>query len=70
MAIEALDLREATDVATPATERTWHWGVLGVRERTVHLGGELEVWSEPRVSWGPAFIAYEAALSQDSSWQF
>src|SRR5262249_40679045 len=28
-------------------ERRGHWGLRGMRERTEHLGGELEVWSEP-----------------------
>jgi hypothetical protein len=42
---------------------------------TVHLGGKLEVWSEPRVGTEielrvPASIAYETVLSHDSSRQF
>ena len=42
---------------------------------TVHLGGKLEVWSEPRVGTEielrvPASIAYETILSHDSSRQF
>jgi signal transduction histidine kinase/ligand-binding sensor domain-containing protein len=56
-------------------ERIGHWGLKGMRERAEHLGGELEVWSEPGAGTEielrvPASIAYETALSPDSPWQF
>ena len=56
-------------------ERTGHWGLMGMRERAGHLGGELEMWSEPGAGTEieltvPASIAYEAVRSQDSSWKF
>jgi signal transduction histidine kinase len=56
-------------------ERTGHWGLKGMRERAEHLGGELEVWSEPGAGTEielrvPASIAYETVHSRDSSWQF
>jgi signal transduction histidine kinase len=56
-------------------ERTGHWGLKGMRERTEHLGGELEVWSEPGAGTEielrvPASIAYETPRSQGSSWLF
>lgn len=56
-------------------ERSGHWGLKGMRERAEHLGGELDVWSEPGAGTEielrvPASIAYEAALSQNGSWQF
>jgi len=46
-----------------------------MRERAEHLGGELDVWSEPGAGTEielrvPTSIAYEAALSQNGSWQF
>jgi signal transduction histidine kinase len=56
-------------------ERSGHWGLKGMRERAEHLGGELDVWSEPGAGTEielrvPASIAYEAVLSQNGSWQF
>ena len=53
-------------------ERTGHWGLKGMRERAVHLGGELEVWSEPGAGTEielrvPASIAYERVVSPSSS---
>jgi signal transduction histidine kinase len=56
-------------------ERIGHWGLKGMRERAEHLGGELEVWSEPGAGTEielrvPASITYETVLSQDTSWQF
>jgi signal transduction histidine kinase len=54
--------------------RTGHWGLKGMRERAEHLGGELEVWSEPGAGTEielrvPASIAYKTVRSQDSSWK-
>jgi signal transduction histidine kinase/ligand-binding sensor domain-containing protein len=56
-------------------ERTGHWGLKGMRERAEHLGGELEVWSEPGAGTEielrvPASIAYEEVVSQNNPWQF
>jgi signal transduction histidine kinase/ligand-binding sensor domain-containing protein len=56
-------------------ERTGHWGLRGMRERAEHLGGELEVWSEPGAGTEidlriPASIAYEAVTPQNNFWQF
>jgi signal transduction histidine kinase len=56
-------------------ERTGHWGLRGMRERAAHLGGELEVWSEPGAGTEielriPAAIAYETVPSQNSFWLF
>ena len=56
-------------------ERTGHWGLKGMRERTEHLSGELEVWSEPGAGTEielrvPASIAYETVISLRSSWLF
>jgi signal transduction histidine kinase/ligand-binding sensor domain-containing protein len=53
------------------SERNEHWGLRGMRERAEHLGGELEVWSEPGAGTEielriPASIAYEPITSQDS----
>jgi signal transduction histidine kinase/ligand-binding sensor domain-containing protein len=57
------------------SERGGHWGLRGIRERAEHLGGELEVWSEPGAGTEielriPASIAYETITSQNSSWLF
>jgi signal transduction histidine kinase len=56
-------------------ERTGHWGLKGMRERAEHLGGELEVWSEPGAGTEielrvPASIAYEKVGLQSNSWLF
>ena len=56
-------------------ERSGHWGLRGMRERAEHLGGELEVWSEPGAGTEielriPALVAYETVPSQSSSWLF
>ena len=53
-------------------ELTGHWGLKGMRERAEHLGGELEVWSEPGAGTEielkiPASIAYETVISPSSS---
>ena len=56
-------------------ERSGHWGLRGMRERAQHLGGELEVWSEPGAGTEielriPGSIAYETTTSQSSFWRF
>ena len=56
-------------------EQTGHWGLKGMQERAEHLGGKLEVWSEPGAGTEvelrvPASTAYETAVSPSSSWQF
>ena len=56
-------------------ERSGHWGLRGMRERAEHLGGKLEVWSEPGAGTEielkiPASIAYETPPSQDGFWLF
>jgi signal transduction histidine kinase/ligand-binding sensor domain-containing protein len=56
-------------------ERRGHWGLRGMRERTQHLGGELEVWSEPGAGTEielriPAAIAYETVSSKNGLWRF
>ena len=56
-------------------ERRGHWGLRGMRERTEHLGGELEVWSEPGAGTEielriPASIAYETVTSKNGFWRF
>jgi signal transduction histidine kinase/ligand-binding sensor domain-containing protein len=56
-------------------DRTGHWGLKGMRERAEHLGGELEVWSEPGAGTEielrvPSSIAYEPVPSRNSSWLF
>jgi len=54
-------------------ERGGHWGLRGMRERSEHLGGEFEVWSEPGAGTEielriPAKNAYEKVISRSSSW--
>ena len=49
-------------------ERNGHWGLRGMQERAEHLGGELEVWSEPGAGTEielrvPAAGAYEKKLN-------
>ena len=56
-------------------EGAGHWGLRGMRERAEHLGGELEVWSEPGAGTEielriPASIAYETVFPKKSSWLF
>jgi signal transduction histidine kinase/ligand-binding sensor domain-containing protein len=51
------------------SERTGHWGLRGMRERTERLGGELNLWSEPGAGTEvelriPGSIAYEAASAR------
>jgi signal transduction histidine kinase len=55
-------------------ERRGHWGLRGMRERTEHLGGKLEVWSEPGAGTEielriPAALAYETVRSRNG-WRF
>ena len=50
-------------------------GLRGMRERAQHLGGELEVWSEPGAGTEielriPAVIAYETVISKNGFWRF
>ena len=52
-------------------ERTGHWGLRGMRERTERLGGELNLWSEPGAGTEvelriPGSIAYERASARNS----
>jgi len=56
-------------------ERTGHWGLRGMQERAQHLGGELEVWSEPGAGTEielriPAAIAYETVSSTNGFLRF
>lgn len=49
-------------------ERTGHWGLRGIRERVEHLGGDLDVWSEPGAGTEielriPGSKVYEESLS-------
>src|ERR1700757_3433743 len=53
-----------------SAERSGHWGLRGMRERAEHLGGELEVWSEPGAGTEielriPGSVAYEKVPSQN-----
>jgi signal transduction histidine kinase len=47
--------------------RPGHWGLPGMRERALSLGGQMEVWSESGAGTEiqltiPASIAYEDSL--------
>jgi len=58
------------------SERNGHWGLRGMQERAEHLGGELEVWSEPGAGTEielsvPGSIAYKTVTTlQSSFWRF
>ena len=55
-------------------EPSGHWGQKGMRGRAVHLGRELEVWSEPGAGTEIelrvlASIAYETVIAPSSFWR-
>ena len=52
-----------------------HWGLPGMRERAKRTGGQLNVWSRPRVGTEveltiPGSIAYEPSRTRAGFWQF
>lgn len=56
-------------------ERTGHWGLQGMRERAVRIGGQLDVWSEPGAGTEveltiPGSIVYESSPARTHFWPF
>jgi signal transduction histidine kinase len=63
------------DPRTAQSGRAGHWGLLGMRERAVSLGGTLKVWSRPELGTEielivPAATAYRAGGTRGKSGWF
>ena len=62
------------DQETLGSGREGHWGLSGMRERAQHIGGQLNIWSNPGAGTEidlrvPAKVAY-ARRPKESRWRW